>query len=93
MFDASVLGSGGSRLMRYGSLRGTVLGMEMVLANGQVVDNMSTIRKDNTGASRHLCRRWICFVMVLLNPDARVWAGDAGFDMKQLFIGSEGTLG
>ena len=35
-----------------------------VLANGEVVDCMSTMRKDNTG-----------------------------YDMKQLFIGSEGTLG
>lgn len=50
--------------MRYGSLHGNVLGMEMVLANGTVVDNLSTLRKDNTG-----------------------------YDLKQLFIGAEGTLG
>ncbi len=56
--------AGGLRLVRYGSLRGTVLGMEMVLADGTVIDNLTTLRKDNTG-----------------------------YDMKQLFIGAEGTLG
>ncbi len=56
--------AGGLRYVRYGSLHGNVLGMEMVLANGTVVDNLSTLRKDNTG-----------------------------YDLKQLFIGAEGTLG
>lgn len=56
--------AGGLRLLRYGSLHGTVLGLEAVLADGTVVNNLSTLRKDNTG-----------------------------YDMKQLFIGSEGTLG
>ncbi|SAM05842.1 hypothetical protein [Absidia glauca] len=56
--------AGGLRLLRYGSLHGTVLGLEVVLANGTVLNNMSTLRKDNTG-----------------------------FDLKQLFIGSEGTIG
>ncbi|XP_027856197.1 D-2-hydroxyglutarate dehydrogenase, mitochondrial isoform X1 [Xiphophorus couchianus] len=56
--------AGGLRLLRYGSLRGTVLGLEVVLADGQVLDCLSTLRKDNTG-----------------------------YDLKQLFIGSEGTLG
>lgn len=50
--------------MRYGSLHGNVLGMEMVLADGRVIDSLSTLRKDNTG-----------------------------YDLKQLFIGGEGTLG
>lgn len=56
--------AGGLRLLRYGSLHGTVLGIEAVLADGTVVDCLSTMRKDNTG-----------------------------YDLKQLFIGSEGTLG
>lgn len=56
--------AGGVRLLRYGSLHGNVLGLEAVLANGEVVDCLSTLRKDNTG-----------------------------YDLKQLFIGSEGTLG
>lgn len=56
--------AGGLRLLRYGSLHGTVLGVEVVLADGRVLDCLSTLRKDNTG-----------------------------YDLKQLFIGSEGTLG
>ncbi|XP_061700959.1 D-2-hydroxyglutarate dehydrogenase, mitochondrial isoform X2 [Syngnathoides biaculeatus] len=56
--------AGGLRLLRYGSLHGNVLGVEAVLADGQVLDCLSALRKDNTG-----------------------------YDLKQLFIGSEGTLG
>ncbi|XP_030312172.1 D-2-hydroxyglutarate dehydrogenase, mitochondrial [Calypte anna] len=56
--------AGGLRLLRYGSLRGTVLGMEVVLADGSALDCLTSLRKDNTG-----------------------------YDLKQLFIGSEGTLG
>ncbi|PYH92790.1 actin interacting protein 2 [Aspergillus ellipticus CBS 707.79] len=56
--------AGGLRLLRYGSLHGNVLGVEAVLADGTVVDAMSTLRKNNTG-----------------------------YDLKQLFIGSEGTIG
>lgn len=56
--------AGGLRLLRYGSLHGSILGIEAVLADGTVVNNLSTLRKDNTG-----------------------------YDLKQLFIGSEGTLG
>ncbi|PKY22829.1 FAD-binding domain-containing protein [Rhizophagus irregularis] len=56
--------AGGLRLLRYGSLHGTVLGLEAVLPDGTILDNLSTLRKDNTG-----------------------------YDIKQLFIGSEGTLG
>eukprot|EP00873_Tetraselmis_striata_P040079 jgi/Tetstr1/460343/TSEL_005643.t1 len=56
--------AGGLRLVRYGSLHGSVLGLEVVLANGTVLDLLQTLRKDNTG-----------------------------YDLKQLFIGSEGTLG
>ncbi|KAG0368356.1 hypothetical protein BGZ54_002072 [Gamsiella multidivaricata] len=56
--------AGGLRLLRYGSLHGTVLGLEVVLPDGTILDNLSILRKDNTG-----------------------------YDLKQLFIGSEGTLG
>lgn len=50
--------------MRYGSLHGNVLGLEVVLADGTIIDGISTLRKDNTG-----------------------------FDLKQVFIGAEGSLG
>lgn len=63
--------AGGLRFLRYGSLHGNVLGLEVVLPNGEILHNLSTLRKDNTGAS------------VLTT----------GFDLKQLFIGSEGTIG
>ncbi|CAI0392431.1 unnamed protein product [Linum tenue] len=56
--------AGGLRLIRYGSLHGNVLGLEVVLANGDVLDMLGTLRKDNTG-----------------------------YDLKHLFIGSEGSLG
>lgn len=40
---------------RYGSLHGTVLGLEVVLADGTVLDMLSTLRKDNTGLDlKHL---------------------------------------
>ncbi len=42
--------AGGLRLLRYGSLRNTVLGIEAVLADGQILNTMKTaLRKDNTG--------------------------------------------
>eukprot|EP00958_Prasinococcus_capsulatus_P027659 scaffold5769_cov402-Prasinococcus_capsulatus_cf.AAC.8 len=41
--------AGGIRLLRYGSLHGSVLGLEVVKANGEVLDILSTNRKDNTG--------------------------------------------
>lgn len=57
--------AGGLRLLRYGSLHGSVLGLEVVLPDGTLWDGLGGgLRKDNTG-----------------------------FDMKQLFIGSEGTIG
>jgi hypothetical protein len=55
---------GGLRLLRYGSLHGSVLGVEAVLASGEVLGVLGVLRKDNTG-----------------------------YDLKQLFIGAEGTLG
>ncbi|KAF3785155.1 D-2-hydroxyglutarate dehydrogenase [Nymphaea thermarum] len=41
--------AGGLRFVRYGSLRGSVLGIEAVLANGSILDLLGTLRKDNTG--------------------------------------------
>jgi len=41
--------AGGLRYLRYGSLRGNILGVEAVLADGTVVDSLSSMRKDNTG--------------------------------------------
>ncbi|KAH0560059.1 hypothetical protein GP486_003424 [Trichoglossum hirsutum] len=56
--------AGGLRLLRYGSLHGNVLGVEVVVPDGTIVDELSTLRKNNTG-----------------------------YDLKQLFIGAEGTIG
>ncbi len=56
--------AGGVNVVRYDMTRAQVLGLEVVLANGQVVDALRTLRKDNTG-----------------------------YDLKQLFVGAEGTLG
>ncbi|GLH15671.1 Alkyldihydroxyacetonephosphate synthase [Gryllus bimaculatus] len=41
--------AGGIRLLRYGSLHGSVLGVEAVKANGEVIDCLSSLKKDNTG--------------------------------------------
>ena len=41
--------AGGVRLLRYGSLHGNVLGLEVVLPDGSILDQLSTLRKDNTG--------------------------------------------
>lgn len=56
--------AGGSNVLRHGSTRGLCLGLEVVLADGRVLDLMSGVHKDNTG-----------------------------YDLKDLFIGAEGTLG
>ncbi|WP_249206351.1 FAD-binding oxidoreductase [Burkholderia multivorans] len=56
--------AGGTRAIRYGTMREQVLGLEAVLADGTVVSSMNRMLKNN-----------------------------AGYDLKQLFIGSEGTLG
>ena len=56
--------AGGINVLRYGTARQQVLGLEVVLADGTVWDGLRSLRKDT-----------------------------AGYDMKQLFIGSEGTLG
>jgi len=56
--------AGGVHVLRYGNARELVLGLEVVLPDGQVWDGLRRLRKDNTG-----------------------------YDLKQLFIGGEGTLG
>jgi len=56
--------AGGIRVLRYGSFRAQVLGLEAVLADGSVVSSLKGLAKDNSG-----------------------------YDLSQLFIGSEGTLG
>ncbi len=56
--------AGGLAVLRYGSARNLVLGLEVVLADGQVWDGMRALRKDNSG-----------------------------YSMKDIFVGSEGTLG
>lgn len=56
--------AGGINVLKYGTARSLVMGLEVVLADGRVLDTLRSLRKDNTG-----------------------------YDLKQLFIGSEGTLG
>lgn len=47
--------AGGLRYVKYGPLHGNVLGMEVVLPDGRILDLMSGMRKDNTGYHlRHL---------------------------------------
>lgn len=41
--------AGGLRLLRYGSLHGNVLGLEVVLPDGTIVDDLCELRKNNTG--------------------------------------------
>ncbi|MAQ84396.1 MAG: FAD-binding oxidoreductase [Maritimibacter sp.] len=41
--------AGGSNVVRYGSTRGLCLGLEVVLADGRVMNLMSELHKDNSG--------------------------------------------
>jgi FAD/FMN-containing dehydrogenase len=41
--------AGGINFVKHGPLRANVLGLEVVLANGKVLDMMSRVRKDSTG--------------------------------------------
>jgi (R)-2-hydroxyglutarate---pyruvate transhydrogenase len=86
--------AGGLRLLRYGSLHGSVLGLEVVLPDGTIYDSLGGLRKDNTGELYQ--RGWILFDIGVFDTDTLLlpfWRGELGFDLKQLFIGSEGTIG
>ena len=56
--------AGGVAVLYYGNTRDFTLGLQIVLADGTVIDSLKTLKKDNTG-----------------------------YSIKDLFIGSEGTLG
>ncbi|MGP7794669.1 FAD-binding oxidoreductase [Sphingomonas sp. CLY1604] len=56
--------AGGTQVLRFGSMRGLVAGLEVVLADGQVHDGLAALKKDNRG-----------------------------YDLTQLLVGAEGTLG
>ncbi|ARQ00368.1 FAD-binding oxidoreductase [Pseudorhodoplanes sinuspersici] len=56
--------AGGVAAIAHGIARSHVLGLEVVLADGRVLNNLNKLKKDNTG-----------------------------YDLKNLFIGAEGTLG
>ncbi|QMT32943.1 FAD-binding oxidoreductase [Conchiformibius steedae DSM 2580] len=56
--------AGGLNVLRYGTMRDLVLGLEVVLADGTLVSHLEPLHKNTTG-----------------------------YEIKHLFIGSEGTLG
>jgi FAD/FMN-containing dehydrogenase len=56
--------AGGTAAIAHGIARSHALGIEVVLADGRVLNNLNKLKKDNTG-----------------------------YDLKNLFIGAEGTLG
>jgi FAD/FMN-containing dehydrogenase len=56
--------AGGTGVLAYGNTRDLVLGLEVALPDGRLLNGLSKLRKDNTG-----------------------------YDLKNLFIGAEGTLG
>lgn len=56
--------AGGTAALAYGVAREMVVGLEVVLADGRVLNSLSKLKKDNTG-----------------------------YDLRNLFIGAEGTLG
>lgn len=41
--------AGGLRLLRYGNLHGSILGIEAVKADGTIIDCLRSLKKDNTG--------------------------------------------
>jgi FAD/FMN-containing dehydrogenase len=41
--------AGGTAVLRYGPMRDLVLGLEVVMPDGRVLDRLSILRKDNTG--------------------------------------------
>jgi D-lactate dehydrogenase (cytochrome) len=56
--------AGGTAALAYGVAREMALGLEVVLADGRILNGLSKLKKDNTG-----------------------------YDLRNLFIGAEGTLG
>ena len=56
--------AGGTQVLRHGTMRALVAGLEAVLPDGSIYDGLSALAKDNRG-----------------------------YDLKQLLIGAEGTLG
>ncbi len=56
--------AGGTAALAYGVAREMALGLELVLADGRILNGLSKLKKDNTG-----------------------------YDLRNLFIGAEGTLG
>jgi FAD/FMN-containing dehydrogenase len=56
--------AGGTQVLRFGTMRGLVAGLEAVLPDGSLHDGLSPLKKDNRG-----------------------------YDLNQLLIGAEGTLG
>jgi FAD/FMN-containing dehydrogenase len=56
--------AGGTQVLRFGTMRALVLGLEAVLPDGSLYEGLSALRKDNRG-----------------------------YDLRQLLIGAEGTLG
>lgn len=56
--------SGGVHVLAYGNMRALTLGIEAVMANGDIWDGLRALKKDNTG-----------------------------YALKDLLVGSEGTLG
>jgi FAD/FMN-containing dehydrogenase len=56
--------AGGTAALAYGIARSHVVGIEVVLADGRILNDLNKLKKDNTG-----------------------------YDLKNLFIGAEGTLG
>jgi FAD/FMN-containing dehydrogenase len=56
--------AGGTSALAYGVARDLVVGLEVVLADGRVLNALNKLKKDNTG-----------------------------YDLKNLFVGAEGTLG
>jgi len=56
--------AGGTQVLRFGTMRNLVVGIEAVLPSGERFDGLSALRKDNRG-----------------------------YDLRQLLIGAEGTLG
>ena len=56
--------AGGTAAIVYGTARDLVLGLEVVLADGRVINGLNKLKKDNTG-----------------------------YDLRNIFVGAEGTLG